>query len=275
MNDIEQNSTERLIPNEYEKDNKISTNQIIQKTCCESICCCFFSQNNITISEYNSFQQLKKLTSIPYDDKNESHNKLLEKLREDSERIFKENQINIDKNIWRTLGFQNYENPITDFRGSGVYSITLIDYLLNNYFDQIKDSFEQDFFSFAIVCIRIIYLLRLSLFLVESSNISIEQIANKVIPCDRRQVKVFCNLLVKDNYVFLEMVSKMVIFTKNKYMKEKKNKKQELKILLIDSIIYLSLDCVKNTLKNYSNQSKDIIKLLNTEFEKQMNINLK
>ena len=37
----------------------------------------------------------------------------------------------------------------------------------------------------------------------------------------------------------------MVIFTKNKYMKEKKNKKQELKILLIDSIIYLSLDCVK------------------------------
>ena len=57
---------------------------------------------------------------------------------------------------------------------------------------------------------------------------------------------------------------------------EKEEKpQQELKILLIDSIIYLSLDCVKNTLKNYSNQSKDIIKLLDKELEKQMNINLK
>lgn len=275
MNDIEQNSTERLIPNEYEKDNKISPNQIIQKTCCESICCCFFSQNNITISEYNSFQQLKKLTSIPYDDKNESHNKLLEKLREDSERIFKENQINIDKNIWRTLGFQNYENPITDFRGSGVYSITLIDYLLNNYFDQIKDSFNQDFFSFAIVCIRVLYLLRLFLFLVDSiNNISIEQMSNKVNPCNRKQIKSFCIILLKDNNIFLEIVSKMIIFVKQKYIKDKNNVKKELNLLIIDPIIYLSLTCIGDALNNYSNQSKDIMNLLNNEFAKQMNYNL-
>ena len=256
MNSFEINSSERLIEKENINDNIKSPIQIIQKTCCEKICCCFFTNNDITISEYNSFLKLKEL-------------------KIDSEDIFKRNKMNNDLNTWKTLGFQNYVNPTTDFRSSGIYSITIINYLLKNSFEDIKDCFVDEFFSFAIVCIRIIYLLRLSLFLVESSNISIEQIANKVIPCDRRQVKVFCNLLVKDNYVFLEMVSKMVIFTKNKYMKEKKNKKQELKILLIDSIIYLSLDCVKNTLKNYSNQSKDIIKLLNTEFEKQMNINLK
>jgi hypothetical protein len=275
MNSFEINSSESLIEKENINDNIKSPVQIIQKTCCEKICCCFFTNNDITISEYNSFLKLKKLTSVLYDDNKESHKNLLKELKIDSEDIFKRNKMNNDLNTWKTLGFQNYINPTTDFRSSGIYSITIINYLLKNSFDDIKDCFVDEFFSFAIVCIRIIYLLRLSLFLVESSNISIEQIANKVIPCDRRQVKVFCKLLVKDDYVFLEMVSKMVIFTKNKYMKEKKNKKQELKILLIDSIIYLSLDCVKNTLKNYSNQSKDIIKLLNTEFEKQMNINLK
>ncbi len=274
MNDIEQDSTERLITKDSEKDNRISPNQIIQKTCCESICCCFFSQNNVTISEYNLFELLKKLTSTPYDNKNESHNKLLETLREDSERLFKENNINIDKNIWRTLGFQNEENPISDLRGSGVYSIILLNYLLNNYFDQIKDSFNQEFFSFAIVCIRILYLLRLFLFLVDSMNISIEQMSNKVNPCNRRQIKSFCIILSKDNDIFLEIVSKMVIFVKQKYIQDKNNAKKELNLLIIDPIIYLSLTCIGDALNNYSNQSKDIMNLLNNEFAKQMNNNL-
>ena len=274
MNEIEQFSTERLIPKDSEKDNRISPNQIIQKTCCESICCCFYSQNNITISEYNSFVLLKKLTSIPYDDKNESHNKLLETLRENSERLFNENKLNIDKNIWRTLGFQNDENPISDFRGSGVYSIILINYLLNNYFDQIKDSFHQDFFSFAVVSIRILYLLRLFLFLVDSMNISIEQISNKVNPCTRKQIKSFCTILLKDEEIFLEIVAKMVIFVKQKYIKDKNSAKKELNLLIIDPIINVSLTCIGDALNNYSSQSKDIMNLLNNEFAKQMNSNL-
>lgn len=267
------NSSESLITYN-EKDNRISQVQIIQKTCCEKFCCCCFTQNDLTVSEYNSFEHLKKITSNPFDVKNELHNKLLERLRISSESIFKENNLKIDNNIWKTLGFQNIENPITDFRGSGVYSIILIEYLLTNYFEQIKDTFEQDYLSFAIICIRILYLFRLFLFLVESNNLMREQITNKITPCNRKQIKTFCSLLIKDTNVFLEMLSKMVIFVKQKYIKDKNISRKELNILIIDPIIYLSINCVGNALNNFSNQSRDIINLLNNEFAKKMNFNL-
>ena len=66
----------------------------------------------------------------------------------------------------------------------------------------------------------------------------------------------------------------MVIFVKQKYIKDKNISRKELNILIIDPIIYLSINCVGNALNNFSNQSRDIINLLNNEFAKKMNFNL-
>ena len=101
-----------------------------------------------------------------------------------------------------------------------------------------------------------------------------EQISNKITPVNRKQIKTFCSLLIKDTNVFLEMLSKMVIFVKQKYIKDKNISRKELNILIIDPIIYLSINCVGNALNNFSNQSRDIINLLNNEFAKKMNFNL-
>jgi hypothetical protein len=98
--------------------------------------------------------------------------------------------------------------------------------------------------------------------------------SNKVNPCNRKQIKSFCIILLKDNNIFLEIVSKMIIFVKQKYIKDKNNVKKELNLLIIDPIIYLSLTCIGDALNNYSNQSRDIMNLLNNEFAKQMNYNL-
>ena len=121
MND---NEIETLVLKGSEDLNKISPTQIIEKSAFDKyLCCCCDSAYDLTIKEYNLFEKLKKETIILYDETNNEHEKSLNELFEHGTELFKNENINEDE-IWRRLGFQN-NNPRTDFRAGGIYSVFL------------------------------------------------------------------------------------------------------------------------------------------------------
>ena len=266
MND---NESETLVVKGSEDLNKISPTQIIEKSAFDKyLCCCCDSAYDLTIKEYNLFEKLKKETIILYDETNNEHEKSLNELFEHGTELFKNENINEDE-IWRRLGFQN-NNPRTDFRAGGIYSVFFMNYFMRNFNSEVIEILKLKYFSFAVVCIRITFLVRLFLFLSKKSEIKKQQISNKISGCSRKQLKTFSKLLCNDNIIFLDILSYILIFVKQKFMIEMEEKKKELNFLLIDPITNIGISCLGNALNNSTAQKNEsLINLLQIEFKKE------
>ena len=255
-------------------NNNIMFEQILPKEFKEKICCCCVDYN-ITKNEFNSFIKLKIETNVPYDEKNSEHEKTLTSFLETSKNIYKD-IIDFDsiseEEKWKIFGFQS-ENPRTDFRGGGFYSLKFMNYFVNHFEDDAKFLFNQTYFLFAVVCIRITFLLRLNLYLFPKKEIKIQQITNKISSCSRKEIKNFCRCLEKDEFIFLDILSYCLIFIKKKFFRDLRNEQNEKNFLLIDPIINLSISILNTTL-NENNNRENLIEELKYNLNKGLNIKI-
>ena len=295
-------SKEKLIQNinitNKVRNYSLSRDQIIEKSLEEKILCCCINYD-LTISEYKCFIELKKKVIPPYDETNEDHELCLQSLllktkqilsndkdknKESSDlisnatissNITTKNTINSEEDtaIWRKIGFQT-GNPRTDFRAGGIFSLDLMNYFSNKYENKYKAIINEDYFTFALVCIRLSYLIRIYLFLLSSEEIKINLKFQKNIIATRKELKIFCYFLFDNYNLLLEIVSVGVEFIYQKFMEQKKAGYKEVNYFIIDPIILSAVQGLKNTLNNV-NLADDFINELKNNYRENFLSNLK
>ena len=194
-----------------------SKEQIINcQDCLELICFCCYNYD-VTQKEYESHLALSNRCSIKYDKEDSVHEKMLleffeiikELTSEESEegcengennKNKKTDDINlIIKRFSKKIGFQN-DNPREDLNKSGLFALEFMNYFINNYKIESKNMLKEKDFSFALVCINLIYRINLILYLIDKDK-SDSDIYNvyKIERCSRKEIKNFCQHLENDN----------------------------------------------------------------------------
>ena len=194
-----------------------SKEQIINcQDCLELICFCCYNYD-VTQKEYESHLALSNRCSIKYDKEDSVHEKTLleffeiikEITSEESEegcengenkKNKKTDDINlIIKRFSKKIGFQN-DNPRQDLNKSGLFALEFMNYFINNYKIELKNILKEKDFSFALVCINLIYRINLILYLIDKDK-SDSDIYNvyKIERCSRKEIKNFCQHLENDN----------------------------------------------------------------------------
>jgi hypothetical protein len=87
-----------------------------KKTCIDVICQLCLGNYDLTKTEYKKLNQLRSDCITLFDPNNYDHEKLLKEVLENS-----------GGTSWKSIGFQQ-ENPRTDFRAGGFYSLKFIHY---------------------------------------------------------------------------------------------------------------------------------------------------
>ena len=198
-----------------------------------------------------------------YNEKNTEHEKTLknllnrtkELLNDDSNQseiteitIEKENinENEKDEKLWRKIGFQTKE-PRNDFRGGGIYSLDLMIYFIKNFEKDYLNIINEDYFTFALTCIRVSYLIRTYLYLLTSEEIRINSKFQRGIFANRKQLKYFCYFLIDNDNLLNDICCICLIYVFQKF-KEKKTNQKEINYLIIEPIIQNSVECLKNSL---------------------------
>ena len=114
-----------------------------KKNCCEIICKLCVFNCDLTKKEYKKFNKLKSECITLYDQNNEDHEKLLKSILE-----YNKNK------TWRQLGFQS-DNPRTDFRAGGFFSLKFIHYISVFCNEEFSEMVDLEYFFFALICIRL------------------------------------------------------------------------------------------------------------------------
>ena len=262
-----ENADEKLIE-ENIRINVISENQVIPKSTEEKILCCCLNYD-LTYSEYKSFDKLKKKVIHSYNNNNEEHEKTLQDLFKKTKEILNKNnniseitQIstkeseneNNDKEeekIWRKIGFQTKE-PRNDFRAGGIYSLELMIYFIKTYEQDYIDILNEEFFTFALTCIRVSYLVRTYLYLLTSEEIRINLKFQRSIFATRKQLKYFCYFLFDNDNLLSDICCITIQSIFQKYREKKKNGQKEVNYLIIEPIIQNSIQCLQNSLNDAS-----------------------
>ena len=194
-----------------------SKEQIINcQDCLELICFCCYNYD-VTQKEYESHLALSNRCSIKYDKEDSVHEKTLleffeiikELTSEESEEGCENGENNknkktedinlIIKRFSKKIGFQN-DNPREDLNKSGLFALEFMNYFINNYKIESKNMLKEKDFSFALVCINLIYRINLILYLIDKDK-SDSDIYNvyKIERCSRKEIKNFCQHLENDN----------------------------------------------------------------------------
>ena len=263
-----ENPKEKLIENiniqNKIRNNLISGEQIIPKAFEEKLCCCCINYD-LTVSEYKSFNSLKKKVIPSYNAQNEEHEKTLKELfNKTKELLNNDNNIssteiteittkessNDDESekIWRKIGFQTKE-PRNDFRGGGIYSLDLMIYFIKNFEKDYLNIINEDYFTFALTCIRVSYLIRTYLYLLTSEEIRINSKFQRGIFANRKQLKYFCYFLIDNDNLLNDICCTSIISIFQKF-KEKKTGQKEKNYLIIEPIIQNSVQCLQNSLND-------------------------
>ena len=239
-----ESSKERLIPKI--RNNTKSEEQILSKTFEENILCCCFNYD-LTVSEFKVFNDLKKKVTSPYDNQNPEHEKILQELFTKSKELLnndnssettqittRENndENNENEKIWRKIGFQTGE-PRNDFRAGGIFSLEFMIYFVKNYEKDYINILNEEYFTFALTCIRVSYLVRTYLFLL-------------------KQLKYFCYFLFDNDNLLFNICSECLISIFQKFTDKKSSGKKEANYLIIEPIIQNSIQCLKDSLNSAS-----------------------
>lgn len=291
-----ENSNEKLIET-VNITNKVRNNikspeQILEKSLEEKVCFCCLDYD-LSISEYKSFIEIKKKVIPSYDEKNDNHELSLHNLLSKTKQIMNKNQdkdtessdlisnatmptnnnnSDEDIKIWRKIGFQT-GNPRTDFRAGGIFSLDLMIYFSNNHENEYINMINEDYFTFALVCIRLSYLIRIYLFLLSNEEIKINLKVKKNIFANRKELKNFCYFLYDNNNLLFDILSISLGFIYQKFIDKKKTGNKEMNYFIIDPIVLSSIECLKNTLNNI-NFNDDLISELKQSFRENFLKNL-
>ena len=268
------------------RNNLISGEQIIQKSFEEKLCCCCLNYD-LTVAEFKSFNLLKKKVIPSYNPQNEEHEKTLQELfNKTKELLNNDNNISSEiteittkesnnddesEKIWRKIGFQTKE-PRTDFRAGGIYSLDLMMYFIKNYEKDYINILNEDYFTFALTCIRVSYLVRTYLYLLTNEEIRINSKFQRGILANRKQLKYFCYFLIDNDNLLNDICCTSLINIYQKF-KEKKTGQKENNYLIIEPIIQNSVQCLQNSL-NDSRLNDDFISHLKESYRQNFLNNL-
>jgi len=268
------------------RNNLISGEQIIPKSFEEKLCCCCLNYD-LTVSEFKSFNLLKKKVIPSYNPQNEEHEKTLQELfNKTKELLNNDNNISSEiteittkesnnddesEKIWRKIGFQTKE-PRTDFRAGGIYSLDLMMYFIKNYEKDYINILNEDYFTFALTCIRVSYLVRTYLYLLTNEEIRINSKFQRGILANRKQLKYFCYFLIDNDNLLNDICCTSLINIYQKF-KEKKTGQKEKNYLIIEPIIQNSVQCLQNSL-NDSRLNDDFISHLKESYRQNFLNNL-
>ena len=268
------------------RNNLISGEQIIPKSFEEKLCCCCLNYD-LTVSEFKSFNLLKKKVIPSYNPQNEEHEKTLQELfNKTKELLNNDNNISSEiteittkesnnddesEKIWRKIGFQTKE-PRTDFRAGGIYSLDLMMYFIKNYEKDYINILNEDYFTFALTCIRVSYLVRTYLYLLTNEEIRINSKFQRGILANRKQLKYFCYFLIDNDNLLNDICCTSLINIYQKF-KEQKTGQKEKNYLIIEPIIQNSVQCLQNSL-NDSRLNDDFISHLKESYRQNFLNNL-
>lgn len=281
-----------------DSDNKNkSIEQIKDKTCINDwleliFFCCY--NYDISKKQYELYLTLKEKVSIPFNTEEQDHEKLLQDFFSNvNELIGEEKECEITTNssinnneknnlissLSKKIGFQT-ENPRTDFRAGGLYSLEFMNFFVQNYKNESKEIFEnKKFFNFGLICISLSFKLSLILYLAKKETIEFSLKASNITACSRKQIKNFyeniSNSEEKENILFL-ILSQLLCFVYKKYEKDYNASSGYENNFKINSIINTSLECFKEVLENLKINENLISKLGNRlDKAKSENINYK
>ena len=268
------------------RNNLISGEQIIPKSFEEKLCCCCINYD-LTVAEFKSFNLLKKKVIPSYNPQNEEHEKTLQELfNKTKELLNNDNNISSEiteittkesnnddesEKIWRKIGFQTKE-PRTDFRAGGIYSLDLMMYFIKNYEKDYINILNEDYFTFALTCIRVSYLVRTYLYLLTNEEIRINSKFQRGILANRKQLKYFCYFLIDNDNLLNDICCTSLINIYQKF-KEQKTGQKEKNYLIIEPIIQNSVQCLQNSL-NDSRLNDDFISHLKESYRQNFLNNL-
>lgn len=269
-----------IIKIEDAKDKEKSKEQIIDcKEFLELICFCCYDYD-VTQKEYEAYLSLSNRCSVSYDQENSIHEKLLfdffagiKKLIEeeteedyqnlDNKILSKRKTKDLDENnaiikeFSKKIGFQS-DNPRTDFKEGGFYSLEFMNFYINNYKTESKNILKEKDFLFALVCINLIYRINLILYLVDKDK-SDSYIYNiyKIERCSRKEIKNFCLHLENDNEKDL-LFSIINLCLGYAFAKYKKQNSLNINLIIDDILIHF-----KEVLINVKSNEKLVDKLKN------------
>ena len=257
-----ESSKERLI--DKIRINTKSEEQILSKEFEENILCCCFDYD-LTVSEFKAFNELKKKVIGLYDNQNSEHEKNLQELLNKTRELLnndnsseitqittKENNdenINENEKMWRKIGFQTGE-PRNDFRAGGIFSLDFMIYFMKNYEKDYINILNEEYFTYALTCIRISYLVRTYLFLLTNEEIRFNLKNKKGILATRKQLKYFCYFLFDNDNLLFNICSECLLSIFLKFKEKKDIGKKEANYLIIEPIIQNSIQCLKDSLNN-------------------------
>ena len=241
-----------------------SEEQIIPKTLEENLLCCCIDYD-LTFSEFKSFNELKKKVSLSYDNQNPEHEKSLQDLFNKTKELLNNDNLsettqittkeNNDENnkesekIWRKIGFQTGE-PRNDFRAGGIFSLDFMIYFIKNHEKEYINILNEEYFTFALTCIRISYLVRTYLFLLTNKEIRINLRFKKEILATRKQLKYFCYFLFDNDNLLLNICCECLLSIFQKFKERKNIGKKESNYLIIEPITKNSIECLRDSLNN-------------------------
>jgi hypothetical protein len=154
--------------------------------CCEKIMKNIILSNyDLTKSEYKKYNLLRRECLLLYEETNANHEKLLKDLFDNFLEIAKEKISDLNSLSWKVLGFQG-DNPRTDFRAGGFYSLKLMHYFIFKYSNDCYEMIRQEYFLFAVIAIRLTYLFKLFLNLVKDEELHNSLKSHKMTSCSRR-----------------------------------------------------------------------------------------
>lgn len=270
---MEESPKEKLISSEKMdkvRNNIKSEEQILPETNLEKLFCCCCLDYNLTKSEYKSYLILKKKITPSYDENNEEHEKILSSLFSKTKELLsldtsidttkistKESNNSDDEKIWRKIGFQTGE-PRNDFRAGGIFSLEFMVYFMNNYEKEYINILNEEYFTFALTCIRVSYSIRGYLYLMTNEENRINLKLKKNIFATRKELKNFCYFLFDNDNLLLDICCICLISIFQKYQEQKNLGEKEKNYYIIEPIIHNSIQVLQNTL-NGLNFNDDII----------------
>ena len=241
-----------------------SEEQILPKTLEENLLCCCIDYD-LTFSEFKSFNELKKKVSLSYDNQNPEHEKSLQDLFNKTKELLNNDNLsettqittkeNNDENnkesekIWRKIGFQTGE-PRNDFRAGGIFSLDFMIYFIKNHEKEYINILNEEYFTFALTCIRVSYLVRTYLFLLTNEEIRINLRFKKDILATRKQLKYFCYFLFDNDNLLLNICCECLLSIFQKFKERKNIGKKESNYLIIEPITKNSIECLRDSLNN-------------------------
>ena len=282
------------------KDDQKSQKQILNKSCsCSNIfenlfCCCI--DYDLTNRQYELYIDLRNKLSIPYNEDDLNHAKILQDFfyylkdiipdeeNDNDENINDSNTIstninnesNSDKNLIKRLskkiGFQN-NNPASDFRAGGLCALEFMNFFVIHHKVELKDILKEKYFSFVLTSINLSFFIRLVLHLTNIINIEKTLSSYHLEGFTRKQIKHLAEQLEKENqtqkdFIF-SLMSQCLIFVFKKYCKELDYDKKDENFVKINTINRLVIKYFGETL-NYINKNENLEDKLRTKLAKEL-----